>query len=79
MPTRTIAETIGRPLELPVVSMAPEQVGEHFGWLSGFFEDLLVASVASAARSAAPLDVVAEALSAGQLQERRANAGRART
>ncbi|HEY1451103.1 MAG TPA: SDR family oxidoreductase [Solirubrobacteraceae bacterium] len=33
---REIAEVIGRQLELPVVSVAPERAGEHFGWLAGF-------------------------------------------
>jgi len=31
---RDIAEVIGRQLELPVVSIAAEDVGDHFGWLS---------------------------------------------
>lgn len=33
---RDIAEVIGRHLELPVVSVAPEAAAEHFGWLGGF-------------------------------------------
>jgi nucleoside-diphosphate-sugar epimerase len=33
---RDIAEVIGRQLELPVVSIAPEQAGEHFSWMAGF-------------------------------------------
>jgi nucleoside-diphosphate-sugar epimerase len=33
VPTRDIAEVIGRHLDLPVVAVAPE----HFGWLGGFF------------------------------------------
>lgn len=37
VPTRAIAESIGQHLGLPVVSIAPEQAGEHFGWLAGFF------------------------------------------
>jgi nucleoside-diphosphate-sugar epimerase len=36
VPTREIAEVIGRHLELPVVSIAPEDAGEHFSWLGGF-------------------------------------------
>jgi nucleoside-diphosphate-sugar epimerase len=33
VPTRAIAEAIGRQLDRPVASVAPE----HFGWLGGFF------------------------------------------
>jgi nucleoside-diphosphate-sugar epimerase len=36
VPLRKIAETIGRGLKLPVVSLSPEAAGEHFGWLSAF-------------------------------------------
>jgi nucleoside-diphosphate-sugar epimerase len=36
VPVRDIAEVIGRHLELPVVSIAPEKSFEHFGWLGGF-------------------------------------------
>ncbi|MFE1445424.1 SDR family oxidoreductase [Streptomyces olivaceoviridis] len=32
---RDIAEVIGRHLEVPVASVAPEAAAEHFGWLSG--------------------------------------------
>ncbi|MFE9358266.1 SDR family oxidoreductase [Streptomyces olivaceoviridis] len=32
---RDIAEVIGRHLEVPVASVAPEATAEHFGWLSG--------------------------------------------
>lgn len=35
--SREIAEAIGRQLNLPVVSVPTEQVGEHFGWLGTFF------------------------------------------
>ncbi len=35
--TRTIAEVIGRKLNLPVRSIAPEAAGDHFGWLGRFF------------------------------------------
>jgi nucleoside-diphosphate-sugar epimerase len=36
VPIRDIAEVIGRHLELPVVSVSPEDAGEHFGWMGGF-------------------------------------------
>jgi nucleoside-diphosphate-sugar epimerase len=36
VPVREIAEVIGRHLEVPVVSISPEDAGEHFTWLSGF-------------------------------------------
>ncbi len=37
VPTRAIAEAIGRGLDLPVVSIAADQAGEHFGWIGRFF------------------------------------------
>jgi nucleoside-diphosphate-sugar epimerase len=37
VPTREIAAVIGRHLDVPVVSVDPEQAGEHFGWLGAFF------------------------------------------
>jgi nucleoside-diphosphate-sugar epimerase len=36
VPIRTIAEVIGRHLNLPVVSIPGERAGEHFGWLARF-------------------------------------------
>src|SRR5579863_87083 len=37
VPTRTIAEIIGRKLGLPVASIPPESADAHFGWLGRFF------------------------------------------
>jgi nucleoside-diphosphate-sugar epimerase len=37
VPTRVIAEAIGRGLDLPVVSIPAEQAVEHFGWMGRFF------------------------------------------
>jgi nucleoside-diphosphate-sugar epimerase len=36
VPFRDIAEAIGRQLKLPVVSIAADDAGGHFGWLSAF-------------------------------------------
>jgi nucleoside-diphosphate-sugar epimerase len=36
VPIRDIAEVIGRHLEIPVASIAPEDSAEHFTWLAGF-------------------------------------------
>ena len=36
VPIRAVAEVIGRHLDVPVVSVAPENAGEHFTWLGGF-------------------------------------------
>jgi nucleoside-diphosphate-sugar epimerase len=36
VPIRDIAEVIGRHLSLPVVSISPEDAGEHFTWMAGF-------------------------------------------
>jgi nucleoside-diphosphate-sugar epimerase len=36
VPIRDIAEVIGRHLNLPVVSIAPEDAAGHFAWLAGF-------------------------------------------
>ena len=36
MPFREIAEAIGRGLNVPVASKAPEEAGEHFGWFAHF-------------------------------------------
>ncbi len=37
VPTRTIAEAIGRGLGLPVVHVAPDAAEQHFGWLAALF------------------------------------------
>jgi nucleoside-diphosphate-sugar epimerase len=37
VPTRQIAEAIGRHLNLPVVSLPADKAGEHFGFLGAFF------------------------------------------
>ena len=37
VPTRQIAEVIGRHLDIPITSVAPEDAGEHFGWMGAFF------------------------------------------
>jgi nucleoside-diphosphate-sugar epimerase len=36
VPIRDIAEVIGRHLDVPVVSVSPDDAAEHFTWLSGF-------------------------------------------
>jgi len=36
VPLRTIAETIGRGLNVPVVAVPPEQAASHFGWFAAF-------------------------------------------
>ena len=46
VPIRAIAEVIGRHLNLPVVSISPEDASEHFGWLGRF---LAIDSPASSA------------------------------
>jgi nucleoside-diphosphate-sugar epimerase len=37
VPTRDIAEVIGRHLDLPVVSIGREDAAEHFGWMARFW------------------------------------------
>ena len=44
VPTKTIAEVIGRGLDLPVTSVAPEDAVDHFGFIGSFFAMDLAAS-----------------------------------
>jgi nucleoside-diphosphate-sugar epimerase len=37
VPTREIAAAIGRAFDLPVTSIATDDVGDHFGWIGTFF------------------------------------------
>jgi nucleoside-diphosphate-sugar epimerase len=37
VPTREIAEVIGRQLSVPVVSKSREEAADHFGWIAHFF------------------------------------------
>ena len=46
VPTREIAETIGRRLNLPVRSLSAEEAKAHFGWMAMFFGMTLAASSA---------------------------------
>src|ERR1700722_3650298 len=52
IPIRTIAEVIGRQLNVPVVAVAPDRASEHFGWIGGF---LAIDSPASSALTRASL------------------------
>jgi len=46
VPTRRIAEAIGRAFDLPVASIAPDDVPDHFGWIGRYFAmDLAATSV----------------------------------
>jgi len=44
VPMREIAETIGRGLKVPAVSLSPEKAAAHFGWLTMFASADLMAS-----------------------------------
>jgi nucleoside-diphosphate-sugar epimerase len=44
VPMKAIAEALGRGLKVPVVSIKPEEVGAHFGWLAHFVGQDLSAS-----------------------------------
>jgi nucleoside-diphosphate-sugar epimerase len=37
LPTRLIAEAIGRGFDLPVVSVPADKAADHFGWIGAFF------------------------------------------
>jgi len=37
VPTREIAEVIGRHLNIPIVSKSREEAADHFGWIAPFF------------------------------------------
>ena len=48
VPTRDIAAAIGRAFDLPVTSIAPGDVADHFGWIGTFFGmDLAATSIAT--------------------------------
>jgi len=48
VPTREIAEAIGRAFDLPVTSIAADDVQDHFGWIGAFFVmDLVATSTAT--------------------------------
>jgi len=46
VPVREIAEAIDRGLDIPVVSMVPEEAAQHFGWLTPFWSFDMPASSA---------------------------------
>ncbi|TRW88261.1 SDR family oxidoreductase [Mycolicibacterium sp. 018/SC-01/001] len=46
--SRAIAEAIGQAFDLPVASIPPDAIDEHFGWIGGFFSfDMAGTSVAT--------------------------------
>jgi nucleoside-diphosphate-sugar epimerase len=48
VPTRQIAEAIGRAFNLPTTSIAAEDIADHFGWIGTFFAmDLAATSTAT--------------------------------
>ena len=44
VPLNLIAESIGRGLNIPAVSLSPEEAAAHFGWLTMFASSDLAAS-----------------------------------
>ena len=50
IPSRVIAEAIGRAFDLPVAAIPEDRVGEHFGWIGGFFGFEMAASSAATQR-----------------------------
>lgn len=50
VPVKTIAETIGHGLKVPVISLAPEEAAGHFGWMAPFAAWDLPASSAQTRR-----------------------------
>jgi nucleoside-diphosphate-sugar epimerase len=47
VPTRDIAEAIGRAFDLPVKSIAADDIQDHFGWMATFFAMDIAASSAA--------------------------------
>jgi len=48
IPTRVIAEAIGRAFDVPVAAIPADRVQEHFGWIGGFFSgDMAGSSLAT--------------------------------
>lgn len=50
IPTRVIAEAIGRAFDVPVAAIPGDRVQEHFGWIGGFFSGDMAASSAATQR-----------------------------
>jgi nucleoside-diphosphate-sugar epimerase len=51
VPVRDIAEVIGRGLNVPVISLAPQEASGHFGWLAAFVGRDVPASSAQTRRT----------------------------
>jgi nucleoside-diphosphate-sugar epimerase len=50
VPTRVIAEAIGRAFDLPVAAIPADRLDEHFGWIGGFFARDMAGSSAATQR-----------------------------